>query len=615
MKPKKPNVASKPVVKAEKPTALKAKAPSNAKSLPAKKKTAQKKAPAKKTKTISKAKSILKAGVNKSVKRDPAKVSAKAKTTKSVKKTKAEKLSVSASARPATQRVPLRKLSVRPVRTIRRPKRVIKLPSFLRRPPRKYVRRAALPLTSVEASIEPTLEAALPAPPTAKQERPAQGSKAPPLKKRGARPTLAAPATSSPATDFNPAQVSIKPAPVGIPKVPSVAKLQAATPKQRQPRRAPASLKRAVELPAILFEGDHPAQPLVHAANAQSSPPAGTPQISATREVSLPEAYGTRRVTVTARDPHWLCVHWDLTREQLRHYNAQSVHRHLVLRVHENKAQDDASGEIHVHPESRHWFVHVPKAAAKHVIELGYYRKQNGWVRIGVSDPTATPPAIASTSSHAKFATIPLEVSLPRLLEITNPGAGRTVSLVDAIENMRAAGHLELSAVPAGSLPSTLTPELERALLELIRQKHSTSGIPDSAGIGELQQRGLPESIFSTVMAAVGNASSPSSPYGGTPPGPQGFWFNINAEVVLYGATEPSASVTIGGQPVPLRSDGSFSLRFILPDGDYELPVTAVSADGTEARHAELKLRRATDYIGDVGQQPQDPSLKAPIIG
>src|SRR5688572_31722682 len=33
------------------------------------------------------------------------------------------------------------------------------------------------------------------------------------------------------------------------------------------------------------------------------------------------------------------------------------------------------------------------------------------------------------------------------------------------------------------------------------------------------------------------------------------------------------ATVTIGGRPIRLRPDGSFSYRFSLPDGEYELPI------------------------------------------
>jgi hypothetical protein len=43
------------------------------------------------------------------------------------------------------------------------------------------------------------------------------------------------------------------------------------------------------------------------------------------------------------------------------------------------------------------------------------------------------------------------------------------------------------------------------------------------------------------------------------------------------------------------------------------LPAVAVSADGTDARAADLKFSRSTEYLGDVGQHPQDPSLKPPL--
>ena len=47
----------------------------------------------------------------------------------------------------------------------------------------------------------------------------------------------------------------------------------------------------------------------------------------------------------------------------------------------------------------------------------------------------------------------------------------------------------------------------------------------------------------------------------------KGFWFNVNAELIIYGATEPTARVTLGGHEIKLRPDGTFSYRFSLPDG------------------------------------------------
>jgi hypothetical protein len=92
----------------------------------------------------------------------------------------------------------------------------------------------------------------------------------------------------------------------------------------------------------------------------------------------------------------------------------------------------------------------------------------------------------------------------------------------------------------------------------------------------------------------------------------KGFWFNVNAELIVYGATEPDATVTIGGRTIKLRPDGSFSYRFALPDGKYELPVLATSADGDDSRSAELKFSRNTRYRGEVGVHPQDSALKPP---
>ena len=59
----------------------------------------------------------------------------------------------------------------------------------------------------------------------------------------------------------------------------------------------------------------------------------------------------------------------------------------------------------------------------------------------------------------------------------------------------------------------------------------------------------------------------------------------VATELILYGGTEPDARVTVQGKEVKLRPDGTFSLRFALPDGKIELPVTAVSGDGARGAH------------------------------
>ncbi|HSH93413.1 MAG TPA: hypothetical protein VK968_04655, partial [Roseimicrobium sp.] len=58
--------------------------------------------------------------------------------------------------------------------------------------------------------------------------------------------------------------------------------------------------------------------------------------------------------------------------------------------------------------------------------------------------------------------------------------------------------------------------------------------------------------------------------------------------------------------------DGTFSYRFALPDGKWELPAVAVSSDKTDGRAADLHFSRDTQYLGDVGVHPQDPALRTP---
>lgn len=99
---------------------------------------------------------------------------------------------------------------------------------------------------------------------------------------------------------------------------------------------------------------------------------------------------------------------------------------------------------------------------------------------------------------------------------------------------------------------------------------------------------------------------------GSRPAAPRAFWFNINAELIVYGATEPDARVVIDGHVVALRPDGTFSLRFALPDGDYQLSAVATAADAHDERSAMLRFARHTAYRGKVDRHPTDPALRPP---
>ena len=366
-----------------------------------------------------------------------------------------------------------------------------------------------------------------------------------------------------------------------------------------------------IEIPSLLLEGDKsPPATVSGPGQKYALGPEPASRQFRTAEAELPEAYGTRQLFLTARDPHWLYAHWDLTHDQQARCNARSADGHLVLRIYAHKLEGHPIGEIQVHPESRHWFAHVERAGDSYAAELGYYSTLGKWTRIATSAATVTPPDTVSPDGGADFATIPFEFPFAKLMEIIKAAVQENLPLAQALEELRRHGYPDLPRASSRP-PSTWTPQQEQALAKIINIDEVRRVWMGSLEITELIRRRLAHEISSMGASQFG-ISSISSPFGGVAQ-QRGFWFNVNAELIIYGATEPMAKVTLGGHEIKLRPDGSFSYRFALPDGNYDLPAVAVSPDNTEARAADLKFSRATEYLGEVGAHPQDPSLKAPL--
>ena len=371
--------------------------------------------------------------------------------------------------------------------------------------------------------------------------------------------------------------------------------------------------KRSLKVPPILLEGDRPASAPLSGPGQRYALGPTPPTEHLETEGELPEAYGTRQLLLAARDPHWLYAHWDLTLDQQRQYNSLARDKHLALRIFVGTRTGTLATEVEVHPESRHWFVHVDGAGTQYVAELGYYRKEGTWTAVSTSSPTLTPPDNLSSDTSAEFTSIPFDLPLDRLLALVKGAVQDNIPLARALQELRGHGHPDLPK--PGSPPSQWTSEQERALADIISMDQVRRVWMGSLEITELIRR---QAMHELASQAAAQWSIPTSPGGisslaswhGQPA--KGFWFNVNAELIVYGATEPKATVTIGGRAIKLRPDGTFSFRFALPDGQYELPVVAVSPDQTDGRAAEMKFSRGTEYRGEVGATPQDPQLKLP---
>jgi uncharacterized protein len=409
-----------------------------------------------------------------------------------------------------------------------------------------------------------------------------------------------------------------------------------------------------LKIPPILLEGDESApRPTTESAPKfalvlTTVTPASEPDI-------LPEAYGTGRLWLAARDPHCLYVRWDLTSEQQKHYNTLAARGHLVIRVHLETLQDLRIAEVELHSDSRHCFIHVPFAGRRYLAELGYYQAEQRWNSIAVSESASTPPEGIAQHKTARFATVPTRNLLsqptasgavaPRPTETPERAPTHLQTETAGAESVSQSGSLQHTSIQVPELKpyaenllrpwsendtspqiahpesfeaeaapvSDWTPAQEEALARIIDSNMGQLEPPSSAEMIELLQ--VPAPLGPPIsISSLPPQEQISSWAGGQAPLREDFWFSVNAELVIYGATDPNAHVTIAGRPIQLRPDGTFSYRFALPDGRYELPIVAVSPRG-DLRRADLEFYRGTNYEGEVQAHPQEPDLRNPDAG
>ena len=385
-------------------------------------------------------------------------------------------------------------------------------------------------------------------------------------------------------------------------EAPAKARAQTARPVRRAkvaPKSRPAEI--AAEQPA------HPSEELsAHKFDVTPAPPPPRQVFQEEHLGELPDAYGSGHLFLTARDPHWLYVYWDLNWQQMADFRGQAADGRLLLRIFE-KNHADAFQVLTLGHDSRNWYIPVNKAATTYRAELGFWRHDGQFNVVSHSREATTPPDAISPDTTARFATIPIDISFHELFEIIRGHMREGEPLAEALHRLQLAGFrfpfklgLEL-----GPWTTAQAAELERILGgDLFRRIQM-----GSFEITEWLRRRLQEELSSGLSSGF----SPSgSSWMGAPQ--KGFWFAVNAELIIYGATEPTAKVTIDGKPVKLRSDGTFSFQYAFPDGQYKLPVVAISAAGDDQREVQLTFERQSRTKGEVGKVKQPAHLKSPAV-
>jgi hypothetical protein len=272
-----------------------------------------------------------------------------------------------------------------------------------------------------------------------------------------------------------------------------------------------------------------------------------TKDLSAKVPKDLPTGYGRDRIVVMVRDPYWLHSYWELTRHSVQRaeaalgqdwHGAKPILRLLDVSSHDTtSAAETIIRDIDIHGGCNNWYIEVGSPPKSFRVDIGYLSPRGKFYVLARSNVVSTPRAGVSDIIDENWS------------DIDQKKADR------------------IYAMSGGFDPTASSLELRQLFDERLRRP-----------------------LGSPAVTSMGS--------GAWLPGKQRkFWFQLDAELIVYGATEPNARVTLQGEPVKLRPDGTFTMRFSLPDSRQIIPAVAMSADGIEERTIVLAVERNTKQL------------------
>jgi hypothetical protein len=309
----------------------------------------------------------------------------------------------------------------------------------------------------------------------------------------------------------------------------------------------------------------------------------------------LPEGYGESRVVLMPRDPQWAYAYWDIPndhKEDLRRQGGQQ----LALRIYDVtdiSLEYQSPHSIQEYPcdeLAREWYLPMPVSDRDYVVDIGYRCADGRWLVLARSAPVRVPPVYPSDWIEDQFITVNWEEDLrgktvyklvppsQKIAAVGGAAAGTGNPIYDEIFGM--AKSAEAQRV-AGSLYGSMqqVPVHEQAISSYVFPSGvGMWAVPTASGL----------TMSGVGMSGVGFSAS------AVPMRPRQFWLVADAELIVYGATEPDATVTIGGRPIKLNPDGTFRFQMSFQDGLIDYPIMAVAVDGEQTRSIHMKFNRET---------------------
>lgn len=319
-----------------------------------------------------------------------------------------------------------------------------------------------------------------------------------------------------------------------------------AAPRLRERTQRPARAAQAVKETTVASKRYY--EPTYHAENLQPAYAVQTATQTAPvpERADLPYSYNSTKLVLMVRDPYWAFSYWDMGEETARkvstvlkeHYgNIRAVLRvYDVTDVEFDGKNSHWNYDLDVFLEARNWYINLGIPNRSYIVDLGLVDARGNFYLIARSNCVRTPREGPSDIIDDQWLAVDFE-------EIYALSGGFGVGLSSA----------------------------------------------------ELKQR--KRKLFEQLLSVPGSGiSSPgiSSPAGRRQEGVRGFFLEVATELIVYGRTLPDAKVTVSGDPIRLRPDGTFSLRYFLPDGEKHLPVQAVSRDDVDSRKVSIRVRKET---------------------
>ncbi len=254
----------------------------------------------------------------------------------------------------------------------------------------------------------------------------------------------------------------------------------------------------------------------------------------------LPSGYGDNKIVLLVRDPYWLHSYWEMIDEKKMQVEQEARagwnELRKVLRVYDvtgvnfNGFNANKYYDIDLTPEASNWYINVGEPNRSWCVDLGIITPDGKFILIARSNIVTTPRDGASDVIDEEWMSV--EEDFYKLYGLWGGFAG---------------------ASPGKA-------QIKKMIKERLQKELSSGAV--SSFVRPVKYRG--------------------------------FWLVVNTELIVYGATEPDATVTVQGRPIKLNCDGTFSLRFALPNGEQVIPVKGISADKGEERTITQIVKKHT---------------------